>query len=94
MPTMMAINTGLLNASMPVNFFPWAPLELACALGVEVDEAVADEAVASDALGGADVADGIIEVTIVVATCLRVVQSSRTPVPSRKYASIDCPGMF
>lgn len=89
MPTITAISTGLLSASMPVDFCASALLEFACALGVAVDVAVAN-----DASGGVDVADGMVDVIIVVATCLSVVQSSRTPVPSRKYASIDCPGMF
>lgn len=88
-PTITAIRTGLLSASTPVDFSPSTPLDFAWALGVGVAVAVA-----KDASGGADVADGIFEVIIVVATCFSVVQSSRTPVPSRKYASIDWSGIF
>lgn len=81
MPAITAIRTGLLSASMPVSFSPSVPFGFACALGVGVAVAVA---VAKGATGGADAADGMFEVIIVVATCLSVVQSSRTPVPSRK----------
>lgn len=88
MPTITAIRMGLLSARMPVDFSPSTPLAFAGALGVGVAVAVA-VAVTNDASGGADVADGIFEVIIVVATCLSVVQSSRTPEPSRKYANID-----
>jgi hypothetical protein len=83
---MMARRAGLLRASIPVVWGCAVELELGTLLVVDVDVIWDDPAVAVGVL--ADVA-----VSSVVATCLRLVQSSLTPWPFSKYDSMDCVGI-